>query len=176
MTAAKSARRSAPCGRRTGRSRCAPSPSSTSRAKMSRPTRSISPRWRRIRRASRLLLALLHLHFGVPDDPAPFCEVGLDALAELFRRARDREGHRRRQILFAKRRIAEDFLRLRVELVDDIARRAFRRHQAVPSARLVTRKAFGDGRHIGKFRQARGAAEAEQLQRAGLEMLSNEAN
>src|SRR5436190_7002012 len=140
MTAAKSARRSAPCGRRTGRSRCAPSPSSTSRAKTNRPTRSTSPQWRRERRArSRFLL---DLHLGVPDDLAPFDEVGLDALAELLRRARDREGHCRRQILVAERRIAEDLLCFRVELVDDVAGRALRRHQAVPRPRLVTRKTF----------------------------------
>src|SRR6185369_15824262 len=146
-------------------------------AKMSRRTRLISPRWRRKRRArSKLLLALLHLHLGVPDDLAPFGEVGLDALAELLRRARDREGHCRRQELVAERRIAEDLLRFRVELVDDVARRALRRHQTIPGARLVARKTFGDGWHIGKFREPRGAAEAEQPQCAGLEVLSNQAD
>ena len=50
--AAKSARRSAPCVPRTGRSRCAPSPSSKWKARTSRRMRSIWRRWRRIRRAT----------------------------------------------------------------------------------------------------------------------------
>ena len=69
--AAKSARRSARCVPRTGRSRCARSPSSRSRARTrSRPRRSIWRRWRR--RKSREALTVVPASPAVmPEKPVP---------------------------------------------------------------------------------------------------------
>ena len=63
--------------------------------------------------------------------------------------------------LFAERRVGENLLRLGAELVDDLARRALGRGEAVPRTGLEIRQpALRDRRQIGILRQALPAADA----------------
>src|SRR5262249_42222891 len=165
---APSARRSAPCVRAARASRCARSRWWKWRARRSRRTRpSISSRWRRIRTSPEMPAAepafpsSLRLYVGILDQLAPFGGFGADAFRELLRRAHDREDEARRQEFFLEHRIVEDAPGLRVELGDDVARRALGGGEAVPGAGLVTgQSALLQGRHIRILRQPPGTAEA----------------
>src|SRR5439155_16777751 len=91
----------------------------------------------------------IDLDVGVADNLRPFGDLGLDAVAELVGQACHRAERQRRELLlyFHCRRHLFD---LSVELVDDRARRAGRRHDARDGVAFETLDAtFGGARHIG---------------------------
>src|SRR5215813_6583245 len=100
-------------------------------------TPTLSPQGRGEGAQAWCVLRLLHLHARPLDHLAPLRVVRLDPLREIVRTAGDREDEARREEFLAERRLGEDALRLGAEPVDDRARRAGRRDEAVPRGGLV---------------------------------------
>src|SRR5262249_50373339 len=121
------------------------------------PSSAVDARTKRRRVFMRLLPwvgDLVYARAGGADDPRPLVELGLDVRSELLARAADAdEAVVRHARLHGWR--AHHLRRLRVEEVEDLARRAGGREQPVPLARLVARQSrFDQRRQIGKSGQA----------------------
>src|SRR6267143_1756845 len=108
--------------------------------------------------------ASLRLDAGFLRFPRPFGDFAFDIVRELVRaHRRNIESHDSEARLDL--RLGDAPVDGVVEPVDDVARRAGRRHQAVPQDRLEAGQLLGDRRNIGRERGAyeRGHAEAFHL-------------
>src|SRR5262245_34146937 len=104
------------------------------------------------------------LHVRRLDDLAPFGRVLASIFGKGVERARNRLHRKAFEIFFLEVGIADDLLHVGVDLLDDVRGRACRGKQPERYARLVSRNGLGDGRHVGKLRQALLAAEGEHLE------------
>src|SRR6516162_638809 len=106
----------------------------------------------------------LDLHVRRLDDLAPFGRVLAQILGKGVEPARYRLHRKAFEIFFLEFGIADDPLHVGVDLLDDVRGRARRGKQPERYARLVSRNGLGDGRDVGKRRQALLATESEHLE------------
>src|SRR5947209_9720827 len=101
--------------------------------------------------------------------PRPFGDFALDVVRELLRvHGRNVESHDPEASLDVG--LGDALVDGAVEPVDDLARRAGGRHQAVPQDRLEARQLLGDRRNIGRERGARERGYAEAFHLAALDL------
>src|SRR5437773_11342538 len=113
--------------------------------------------------------ASLHLGARGDDDLRPLRRLGGDDLAEVLRRARDRLASELSEARLHLG-IGERPVRLGIDLLDDLCRRAPGHADAEPRGGLVARNGLCDGRHARQGRLALCGGDRERANAPALEM------